>query len=196
MKKSLPLRFWWLFTCEFLFRFLAPFVIPFVLLFARKATKLEVEGKLPYNFKPEIQRYTLPKWLEDFTTQDDFLVPAIYEKSVMKQYEKYGWWIASYLGLAFRNVGMSLSWSMAKPVSGYWHSLSEQEKDEKGLFDNHYTSKPFTINLLFKKWHCEGLVLKVGYVTYRDYRCKLTNSGFVAVPRVTLRVVKSVEDGN
>lgn len=170
---KLPLRFYFLFLVEFLSRFVMWAIVPFALLFARKATKEEVEGKLPYNHSPEIQRYVLPDWLEWVNTPDDFLVPY-YEPTMLKIHNKLGWRVAAWINLSFRNTCMSFSWQMCIPVSNYWALLTEEEKTQKGLFDNHY-------NFL-------GLTLKVGYVSYRNWKGTHGGSKFLAVPRITLRL--------
>jgi predicted HicB family RNase H-like nuclease len=63
---------------------------------------------------------------------------------------------------------------IAIPVSGYWYLISDEEKADKGLFDNSY-------NLGF-------LVLKVGYVSYRDWKKKFGDTGYFTLPRITLRL--------
>ncbi len=174
MKNKLPLKFYPLFLLEFLSRFVMWAIVPFALLFARKATKEEVEGKLPYNHSPEIQRYVLPDWLEWVNTPDDFLPACTYEPTMLKMYHRFGWFITSWWNLSFRNTMMYLTWGMAKPVTGYWYTLSDEEKQEKGLFDNHY--------------HFLGLTLKVGYVSYRNWKNYKNLGMFVSVPRITVRI--------
>lgn len=173
MKNKLPLKFYWLFLCEFLFRFMAWAVIPFVLLFARKANMEEIKDKIPYGVGKDIQRYVFPKYLECFEMIDDYNWPE-YETTMSNIRKKWGWAVATYINLAFRNVGMSLTAQLAKECSGYWYTLSDEEKEEKGLFDNHY--------------HFLGLTLKVGYVSYRNWKNYKNLGMYVAVPRITLRI--------
>ena len=173
MKNKLPLKFYPLFLLEFLSRFVMWAIVPFALLFARKATKEEVEGKLPYNHSPEIQRYKFPTWLDWIDTPDDWFV-CYYEPTMLKIHNKWGWRVAAWINLSFRNVMMSLTWSMAIPVSNYWYAISDQEKQEKGLFDNHY--------------HFLGLTLKVGYVSYRNWKNYKNLGMYLAVPRITVRI--------
>lgn len=177
MKHKLPLKFWWLFFCEFAFRFMAPFVIPFMLLFRQKAAVEEYAISLPYQQGISIQRYKFPKVLDCMELQDDWNFPS-YELTMLNLYNKFGWWVTTYVNLAFRNVGMGVLWQLATPVSNYWVHLSDEEKEEKGLFDNHY--------------RLGNIVLKVGYVTYRNWKGKHGGSKFLAVPRVTLRYEKEV----
>jgi len=179
MKHKLPAKFFWPFFCEFAFRFMAPFVIPFMLLFRQKAAVEEYAISLPYQNGINIQRYKFPKVLDCMELQDDWNFPS-YEPAILKLYNKFGWWVTTYINLAFRNVGMGLVWQLAIPVSDYWYALSDEEKQSKGLFDNDY--------------NLSRVILKIGYVTYRDWRSKMTNKGFVAVPRITLRIQRKKDE--
>lgn len=170
---KLPLHFYWLFFCEIAFRFIAPFVIPIALLFRQKVSVEEYAPSLPYQDGIGIQRYKFPKVLDCMELQDDWNFPS-YEPAMLSLYNKFGWWVATYINLAFRNVGSGLMWQLATPVSNYWVLMSDEEKKAKGLFDNHYI--------------LGRVVLIVGHVTYRDWRSKLTNKGFIACPRITLRI--------
>jgi hypothetical protein len=104
----------------------------------------------------------------------------MYEPSMAKMQKRFGSMIAGWWNLSTRNVGMSLSWQLAIPVSDYWVHLSDEEKAEKGLFDNHY--------------RLGNVVLKVGWVSYRNWKLSHGGSKFVAVPRVTVRIEKEVKD--
>lgn len=179
VKHELPLRFWWLFFCELAFRFMAPFVIPFMLLFRQKATVEEYAPSLPYQNGIDIQRYKFPKVLDCMEVQDDWNFPS-YEPAMLKLYNKWGWWVATYVNLALRNVGSGLMWQLAIPVSDYWVHLSDEEKQSKGLFDNDYS--------------LGRVVLKVGFVTYRNWKGKYGGSKFLAVPRITLRVQEKKDE--
>lgn len=172
MKHKLPLKFWWLLFCEVVWRLIAWLVIPFCMLFLKKANMGEIQDKIPYKIGTDIQRYVFPKWAECVEMIDDYGFPA-YEPSMMKLYKKTGYFFTTWYNLSFRNCAMSLSWQLAIPVSDYWVHLSDEEKDEKGLFDNHY--------------RLGNIVLKVGYVSYRNWKGAHGGSKFLAVPRVTLR---------
>jgi hypothetical protein len=173
MKNKLPLRFYWLFVCEFLFRFLAWAVVPTAMLFLKKIPIEETKDKVPYGIGGDLQRYKFPKWLDCLDMIDDLLWPE-YEPTMSKIRKKFGWQVATWVNLSFRNVGMGIMAEYAVPVSGYWYLISDEEKAEKGLFDNSYI-------LGF-------LVLKVGYVSYRDWKQKFGNTGYFALPRITLRL--------
>ena len=180
MKHKLPLKFWWLLFCEVVWRLIAWIVIPFCMLFLKKANMSEIQDKIPYKIGTDIQRYLFPKWAECVEMIDDWNWPE-YEPTMSKIRKKFGWQVATYFNLAFRNVGMSLTAQLAKPVSGYWYLLSDQEKAEKGLFDNHY--------------RLGNVVLKVGWISYRDWKGKFGDTGFFSIPRVTLRYEKEIDVG-
>ncbi len=174
MKHKLPLHFWWLLFCEVVWRLIAWFIIPFTMLFLKKADMLEIQDKIQYGIGTDIQRYIFPKWLECVDTPDDYFPAGMYEPSMAKMQKRFGSMIAGWWNLSTRNTGMSLSWQLSRPVSNYWALLPEEEKVAKGLFDNHY--------------HFLGLTLKVGYVSYRNWKGTHGGSKFLAVPRVTIRV--------
>jgi hypothetical protein len=171
---KLPLRFFWLFFCELAFRFIAPFVCLLALPFLKKANMDEIKGNIPYGVGTDVQRYVFPDWLDCIDTQDDYFPACIYENSIKKMQSRFGSIFTGWYNISFRNVGSGLMWQLAAPVSDYWVHLSDEEKESKGLFDNDYS--------------LGRVVLKVGYVTYRDWRSKMTNKGFVACPRITLRI--------
>ena len=170
---KLPLRFYWLFVCEFLFRFIAWAVVPIAMLFLKKIPIGETKDRVPFGIGKDLKRYVFPKWLDCLDMIDDYNWPE-YEPTMSKIRKKFGWQVATWVNLSFRNVGMGLIAEYAVPVSGYWYLISDEEKAEKGLFDNSY-------NLGF-------LVLKVGYVSYRDWKQKFGNTGYFALPRITLRL--------
>lgn len=172
---KLPLRFWWLFFCEIVWRLIAWIIILFSMSFLKKIPIEETQSRVPYGVGKDIQRYAFPKWAECVEMTDDYGFPA-YEPSMMKLYKKTNYFFATWVNLSFRNCGMSLTAQLAKPVSNYWYALSDEEKAEKGLFDNNY------------RFGC--IVLKVGYVSYRDWKQKFGDTGFFACPRITLRIEK------
>lgn len=180
MKNKLPLKFWWLFFCEVVWRLIAWIIIPFTMPFLKKADMSEIQDKIPYGIGTDIQRYVFPKWAECVEMIDDWNWPE-YEPSMSNMRKRFGWRVATYINLAFRNVGMSLTAQLAKPVSNYWYAISDQEKAEKGLFDNHY--------------RLGNIVLKVGWISYRDWKCKFGDTGFFSIPRVTLRYEKEIDLG-
>lgn len=175
---KLPLIFWWLFFCEVVWRLIAWAVIPFTMLFMKKANMSEIQDKIPYKIGTDIQRYVFPKWAECVEMIDDYNWPE-YEPTMSNIRKSFGWQIATWVNLSFRNCGMALTAQLAKPVSGYWYLLSDEEKAEKGLFDNHY--------------RLGNVVLKVGYVSYKDWKQKFGNTGYFVCPRVTLRWEKEDE---
>lgn len=175
---KLPLRFFWLFFCELAFRFMAPVVIPFAMLFLKKANMADVKDKIPYGIGSDIQRYVFPRWAECFEMLEDYNWPE-YEPAMSSIRKKFGWQVATYINLAFRNVGSGLMAEFAIPVSDYWYKISDKEKQEKGLFDDSY--------------RLGNLVLKVGWVSYKDWKNKFSDTGFFSIPRITLRWEKKDE---
>lgn len=179
-RNKLPTKFWWLFFCEVVWRLIAWIVVPFTMLFLKKADMEEIKDKIQYGTGTDIQRYVFPKWAESVDTTDDYFPAGMYEPSMAKMQKRFGSMITGWWNLSFRNLGMSLSWQLAIPVSDYWYKISDEEKAEKGLFDNNY--------------RLGNVVLKVGYVSYRNWKGTHGGSKFVATPRVTLRYKKEVKD--
>lgn len=176
---KLPTKFWWLLPCEVMWRLAAWAIVPFCMLFLKKANMDEIKDKIPYKIGTDIQRYLFPKWAECVEMIDDWNIP-FYETSIQKMHKRFGHMFTTWWNLSFRNCGMSLTSQLAVPVSNYWYAISEQEKAEKGLFDNHY--------------RLGNIVLKVGWISYRDWKGKFGDTGFFACPRVTLRIEKEVKD--
>lgn len=179
MKHKLPTKFWWLLFCEVVWRLIAWAVIPFTMLFLKKANMEGIKYKIPYGIGTDIQRYVFPRWAECVEMTDDWNIP-FYETSIQKMHKRFGHMFTTWWNLSLRNCGMSLTAQLAKPVSNYWYALSDEEKAEKGLFDNHY--------------RFGNVVLKVGWISYRDWKGKYGDTGFFSIPRVTLRYEKEVKD--
>lgn len=163
---SNKIKFWLL--VDFLWRLVAWAIIPFALLFAKKTDS----NNIPYDFMPEVQRYKLPEYLYWMQPADDLLPPCLYEEACLKQYNRYGTWIASWLNLSFRNTG-SIMWRFGKPSTNYYNNLSMAEIVTQGVYD-HVSS-------------IGRLKLHVGWVIYRDWLSRSTEKGFWAVNRITLR---------
>lgn len=104
MKTKLALQVVW--------RLFAPFLMPFILFTARKVDVPEQ----PDWKHPEIQRYQLHRWFRFAETPDEYLPGGTYEDTHYKIYKWLGRWVASYVWLAWRNVGHGLPWSLGWPV--------------------------------------------------------------------------------
>ena len=70
----------------FILRLVAPIIVLLGLPFAKKTSRKTTH----YGQDPEVQRYVLPKWLGIFNTPDEDGWP-MYEATVAKLYNKYGW---------------------------------------------------------------------------------------------------------
>ncbi len=161
-----------------LFFLVAWFVVPVVLFFAKK-TK---DTAYP-DYDPNIKKYKLPSWGKWIGTPDDILLPAgLYEPTVVKIYNKLGWWLTSYYWLAFRNIGHGITWHVGKVIPKPVDEMSEEEQREYDVFEEE------KIFLIFK--------IKYGYKSVKDYYGDKTGKpatnwkdvGYVAVPRFTIRL--------
>lgn len=135
-------------------RFALRFIVPFILLLILPFSK-SVEDKVNPKEQLVVPRRKLPdmfKWLE---TPDEKLPGGMYESTVADIYDKWGWFIASWYWLGWRNVAFGLAWEfLGKPASNYMVNLSQWEKKEEGIYE--------------RRTHFLGLVLITGYAVYRD----------------------------
>lgn len=60
--------------------------------------------------QPDVQRYRLPSWLAWAETPDEHLPGGLYEPTVAKIYNRFGWVVCSLYWLLLRNVGQGLLW--------------------------------------------------------------------------------------
>lgn len=66
--------------------------------------------KTTHHAQPDVQRYRLPRWLKWAETPDEHLPGGLYEPTVMKIYQRFGWVTCSIYWLLLRNVGQGILW--------------------------------------------------------------------------------------
>lgn len=157
---------------HFFLRFVVPFIVPIALLFAKKSDKLTSH----YGQDPDVQRYKLPKlftWLE---TPDEDLAGGLYEPTVKKIYNKFGWYICSWYWIGIRNQCQGLLWTQGFEVTELDYFVKKQ-----------MVGKPLSkfptkqINLY---WFQIVFEWEVAHDHYLDY----TTTGYFAIPKMSLRV--------
>lgn len=167
---------------RFALRFIVPFILPFILPFAK-----DVDDKVNPKDQLIVPRKQLPKIFKWLETPDEKLPGGLYESTVADIYDKWGWFIASWYWLGWRNVAFGLAWSaLGKPATNYMVHLSAEEQKAQGIYE--------------KKTYFLGLVLITGYAVYRDWynvytpKEYITENGqqvlkptFWAVQRISLR---------
>lgn len=173
MKYKLPNGFYLTFTLATLLRLVAWVLVPIALIRAKKIAMSTIVDKLPYGHGADIQRYQLPKWAEFLEVPDDYNFPS-YEPAMLKMYRKFGWGITTWWNLSFRNVGSALMWKYLIPVSGYDYQIDITERTSKGVFKN--TS------------YYGFLKLISGYSSHRNWKQYKSDSIFVAIPSISLRL--------
>lgn len=164
MKKISTLGYVGLFLVNLFLRLILPFIGIFLIaIFAKKTDK-----KATHHGQVDVQRYELPKWLFFMETPDEMLPGGLYEPTVLKIYEKYGWLITSYYWLCIRNVGHGFRWMFGVEVPSKSTPVELETIDLKYIF-------------LLKGWQI-----------YSDRYNKKTKSGFIAVPKLTIRTKKTM----
>ncbi len=165
----------------FAMRFIAPFIVPFLLFFAEK---YETQETLSY--LPPVKR--LPWWCSWFDTPDCLLPGDLLEEPAMKDiYDKWGWFVAAYVWIGFRNVFDGFSWEFGKPCCNYLSNMTDSQKKNYGVYEKVISLGPFK--------------LLVGHAAYKDrFNVKTIPVGhneihrdqFWAVPRISLRFADQV----
>ena len=145
------MKFLFISVIRFALRFIVPIILPFILCFSTGVT----DNVNPKN-QLVVPRRKLPdmfKWLE---TPDEKLPGGMYESTVADIYDKWGWFIASWYWLGFRNVAHHIAWKfLGKPATNYMVHLSAEEQQGQGIYE--------------KKTYFLGLVLITGYAVYQDW---------------------------
>jgi hypothetical protein len=122
-----------------------------------------------------MQRYTLPKAFKWLLTPDEDLAGGMYEPTVKKIYDKYGWWICSVYWIGLRNQVQGLLWARGKEVTEDDYLLNKAMK--KNGFNSLDSAE---VNLgLFKlvfEW-------EIAHDHYRDY----TETGYFAIPKLSFK---------
>lgn len=145
-------------------------IVPFALLFAKKTdAKADHHGQ-----DPLIKRYVLPKFFKWLETPDEMLPGGLYEPTMLNIYNRYGWWVSSWIWLGFRNVCHGLWWPLGKEVPKKLREMSPEEQVDAGI---HSTATQFL-----------GLKILTGWKTVNDRYSTKTKGGIWAVPRVSVRL--------
>ena len=152
-----------------IWRILAPLIVPILLLFAR-----ETNVKTNHYGQPQVKRYRLPRWAAFAETPDEHLPGGLYEPTQLKIYERFGWFIASWYWLAWRNVGHRMRWDKGFAVPSNIRQLSAEEQAKYGIWKTRETYGPF--------------VLIRGYQVKNDWFGEYSDNGLWAVPQLTIRL--------
>jgi hypothetical protein len=158
------------------------FIVPFAMLFARKTDRKTTH----YTQDGTMQRYTLPKAFKWLLTPDEDLAGGMYEPTVKKIYDKYGWWICSVYWIGLRNQAQGLLWTRGKEVE-LWFRKEHKIHLSGGTahylyyeYCNDHSLNDTTISLgLFKlvfEW-------EIAHDHYRDY----TETGYFTIPKLSFK---------
>jgi len=170
---------------HFLLRFIAPIIVLVGVLFAKKATRKTTH----YGQDPKIQRYVLPDWLSWFNSPDEDGWP-MYEPTVAKLYNKFGWRFTMWYNLGTRNVAQGLLWKYGKEVDEDFYILKKEY--EKGGRDNtigavglRFLKKKY--KLRDKTWNLGLFKVVFGWEIAHDNYLSHTKTGYYAIPDISFR---------
>lgn len=150
----------------FILRLVTPIIVLLGLPFAKKAKRKTTH----YGQDPDVQRYVLPKWLGILNTADEDGWP-MYEATVAKLYNKYGWRFALWYNLGLRNQAQGFLWLFG------WECSKE-------LRDN---NKLLNYSLLNKQYDVKLFKIVVGWEVARDHYLDYTTSGYYAIPQIDIK---------
>lgn len=149
-----------------LWRPLSKIFVPIALIFSKKTY---------YDKVYKVWRRSMPKWAYFMETPDEHLPGAMYEPTVKKIHEKYGWFICSLYWLAWRNVGHGIKWRKGFEVPENAKEISNLELKKYGVEKRIKFFGP--------------LIFKYGIQVYRDkFKVYAKNTGMWAVPQFTIRL--------
>ena len=74
------------------------------------------------------------RWAAFAETPDEHLPGGLYEPTQLKIYERFGWFIASWYWLAWRNVGHRMRWDKGFAVPSNIRQLSAEEQAKYGIW--------------------------------------------------------------
>lgn len=152
----------------FVLRLLSPFIVLLGLPFTEKATRKTTHYGQGYPYP--VQRYVLPKWLGIFNTPDEDGWP-MYEPTVTKLYNKFGWRFTLWYNLGLRNQAQGFLWLFGYEVS-------------KELRDN---NKLLNYSLLNKEYDVKLFKVVVGWEVAVDHYLSHTKSGYYAIPQLDIK---------
>lgn len=151
---------------HFFLRFVTPFAVFIGVIFAQKAGRKTTH----YGQDPDIQRYVLPKFLNWFNTPDEDGFP-LYEPTVKKIYDKFGWRVCMFYNLGLRNQAQGFLWLSGQEVPARVRELTLSQQEFYGVTTG-------TVNLGFFKVH-------FGWETAHDHYRTHTDSGLYAIPDIS-----------
>lgn len=164
---------------EFLLMFVAWAIVPFLLLMSKKyrgENKVYPDPNIKYPRK--LRR--LPSWARWFETPDDITLPGgLYEPTVYKIYQKYGWFISSWYWISLRNVAHGVMWNQGHEIDMHINAMSSIDMQRNKVFNEVKKIGPFKLIYGYKSvndWYELKTNYKNGWV------------GLWAVPRVTIRM--------
>ena len=150
----------------FILRLVTPIVVLLGLPFAKKANRKTTH----YGQDPSIQRYVLPKLLSIFNDFGEDAFP-LYEPTVKKIYDKFGWRVCMWYNLGLRNQAQGFLWLFG------WE-CNKELRDNNKLLDYSLLNKQYNVKL-FK--------VVVGWEVARDNYLDYTESGYYAIPHIDIQ---------
>lgn len=156
---------------HFFLRFVVPFIAPIALLFAKKSDRVTTH----YGQDPAIQRYRLPKLFKWLETCDEDLAGGMYEPTVKKIYDKFGWYICSWYWIGLRNQCQGLLWTQGFEVTELDYALKKvwgEMPEEK-----------FPTRQINLYWFKIVFEWEIAHDHYLDY----TTTGYYCIPKMTLK---------
>lgn len=150
----------------FVLRLVAPVALLFAVIDAKKVKRKTTH----YDQDPNIQRYILPKWWSWFNTPDEDGWP-MYEPTVKKIYNKFGWRVCMWYNLGLRNQAQAFLWKFG------WE-CSKELRD---------ANKASGYKLLNKKYNLGLFKVIVGWEVAKDNYLDYTKSGFYSIPQIDIK---------
>lgn len=157
----------------FILRPISPIVVLVGVFFAKKSNRVTTH----YGQDPKIQRYVLPSWLGWFNTPDEDGFP-LYEPTVKKIYDKFGWRVCMFYNLGLRNQAQGFLWNFG------WECSENLRNKNKG---SGYKILNTVVDLkLF------NLKFYYGWEVARDHYKSHTKSGFLSIPQLGITTGETV----
>jgi hypothetical protein len=156
---------------HFFLRFVVPFIAPIALLFAKKSDRVTSH----YGQDPTIQRYRLPKLFKWLMTCDEDLAGGMYEPTVKKIYDRFGWYICSWYWIGLRNQCQGLLWTQGFEVDAIDYTI-------KKIYDyrGDQWGDATKINLY---WFTLVFEYEICHDHYRSH----TKTGYYCIPKMSLK---------
>lgn len=156
---------------HFFLRFVTPFIVPIALLFAKKTDRVTKH----YGQDPDMQRYTLPKVFSFLMTFDEDLAGGMYEPTVEKIYNRFGWYICSWYWIGIRNQCQGLLWTQGFEVTELEYTL------KKAL--GYAPQDKFPTRQINLYWFTLVFEYEICHDHYRSH----TTTGYYCIPKMGLK---------